>query len=643
MSVVPTSTARVSNQLRAQLAQGHIARTQRGLLQVQTELTTGHRINVSSDDPGDAAIVQQLQKTLEQRGVFLTNLRSAKSRLSEVDSTLSDLTDLVRQAQQIASANVGSDVPPDQRAGAAAIVDTLLNQVLSLANKQFEGSFLFGGDRATEAPFSASGGGVRYNGTGNVLANAFDEGADLPFTVSGADVFGALSTRVHGRTDLAPSLSATTRLADLPVATGNGVRHGKVLLGNGSSTATVDLSAADTVGDVIAAINAAGVGSITASIAPDGNSLRLSAGATDDVTLVEVGGGSIASDLGLLTPTGGGAGVALDGADVKPAVSPLTALASLRGGAGIDLTSGIKVTSGGTTETLTFAGATTVQDLLNAINGAHAGVVARINADTTGIDVLNPVQGTKVTVGENGGTTAADLGVLTFSPSTPQADLNGGTGVRTVAGVDFRVTASDGSTFDVALGSAGTVADVLWVINTAATSAGVAVSASLSGSGGGITLTDSTGGSGTLSVTPQNFSPAAADLGLDEAPVANVIVGRDVGAASPRGLFANLAKLRDALRANDSAGVTAAAEGLTQDDSRVTRIRGETGARVQEMDAREQRLDDQNVATEALLSSLADTDLTEAITRFQTLQTTLQATLQTTARVLDLSLLDFLA
>ena len=46
--------------------------------------------------------------------------------------------------------------------------------------------------------------------------------------------------------------------------------------------------------------------------------------------------------------------------------------------------------------------------------------------------------------------------------------------------------------------------------------------------------------------------------------------------------------------------------------------------------------------TTKLLSDLKDTDFTEAISRFQTLQTALQASLQTTAKIMNLSLMDFL-
>ena len=63
---------------------------------------------------------------------------------------------------------------------------------------------------------------------------------------------------------------------------------------------------------------------------------------------------------------------------------------------------------------------------------------------------------------------------------------------------------------------------------------------------------------------------------------------------------------------------------------------------VQELESRQNRLADQNLATQSLLSSLQDTDFTEAISRFQTLQTSLQASLQTGASMLNLSLLDFL-
>jgi flagellar hook-associated protein 3 FlgL len=220
------------------------------------------------------------------------------------------------------------------------------------------------------------------------------------------------------------------------------------------------------------------------------------------------------------------------------------------------------------------------------------------------------------------------------------AELNDGRGVSTVTGPEFQITRRDGTSFQVEISGATTVQDVIDAINTA--DAGGGVTASFATTGNGLVLTDSTGGAGQLSAFSINFSTAAKDLGLDQASAGNTLAGADTNRIETPGVFGNLQKLRVALQASDQKAITAAAEGLKADYDRIVRVRGETGARVQELDARQNRLADENLSTTKLLSDLRDTDFTDAISRFQTLQTALQASMQTTAKVLNLSLMDFL-
>src|SRR3954465_384913 len=200
-------------------------------------------------------------------------------------------------------------------------------------------------------------------------------------------------------------------------------------------------------------------------------------------------------------------------------------------------------------------------------------------------------------IGENGGTTAADLGIRSYSPATSLADLNDGKGVRTVAGNDLTITASNGASFGVDLSAAPTdVQGVIAAINAAAGAAGVNVVADFTTSGNGIRLTDNTGGGTAFTIGPTNYSNAVADLGFAAGASGNVITAADVAPVRSKGLFSDLGKLRDALQSNDQTGITAAAEGLAGDFDRVSRMRGETGARVQEMESRQSRIEDQNVA-----------------------------------------------
>ncbi|MDB5333738.1 MAG: hypothetical protein JWP03_4889 [Phycisphaerales bacterium] len=640
MNIQPLQLARVSNLLSSSITQTQLTATEQQLLDVENQLSTGKRISQASQDPGAASIAIQLQKTLDTRQAYMGNLTQAQSQLGQVDTTLNNLTQLVQQAQSIASANVGSTVTASQRQGASAVVDSLYSQAVSLANTQFEGAYLFAGDKATAPPFVATAGGVQFVGSTNVLQNTYDAHTNLPFMVSGADVFGALSSRVQGTTDLTPNLTAQTRLADLRGANATGVHLGSILLGNGTTTKLVDLSHADNVGDVANAINAAGLGNISASIT--GQGLTLSTTGGDNITVQDVGGATTAADLGIARATGAGAGTALVGANVKPNLTVLTPVSALNAGVGIDLTHGLKITNGSNSATVTFAASATVGDLLNTINGSGVAVQAQINSAGTGIDILNPTQGTQLTVSENGGTTAADLGVRSFGPASPLSELNNGNGVHlATGGPDFNITRSDGTTFSVTLAGSVTVQDVINKINTA--SGGVGLTAAFSNTTNGITLTDTAGGAGTLTIAQGNYSTAATDLGLTSAPAAGgTITGADVNPVTASGVFANLDKLRKALNNNDQAGITAAAQGLQGDYDRVVRVRGQAGARVQEMQSRQGQLQDQNLATQTLLSQMTDTDFAATVAKFQTLQTSLQATLATSAKVLQESLLNFL-
>src|SRR5690242_19817443 len=132
MAILPLNVARVSNAMKLNTASSTLTRTQAQLLVVQNELSTGKKLNSPSDAPGDAAIAQQLHKVLEQRSAFLTNIQQGTSQLSAVDSTLGSVNDLLALAQTIASSNVGSDVTADQRASAAEVVKSIMNQMLSL-------------------------------------------------------------------------------------------------------------------------------------------------------------------------------------------------------------------------------------------------------------------------------------------------------------------------------------------------------------------------------------------------------------------------------------------------------------------------------------------------------------------------------
>jgi flagellar hook-associated protein 3 FlgL len=636
MSVIPIGLTRISSLMQADLTSQNIDGTQAELLKVENELSTGQAINTPSDNPSAASMIMQLQQSLNTQQTYNDTINTATAQLSETDSSLGNLTTLLQQAQQIASADVGSDVTATQRQSDVAVVQSIYNQSLSIANQQYNGQYLFGGATGNTQPFVESNGVVQYVGSSQTLQNNIDTGISVSFQANGAQVFGSLTSGVTGSANLTPALTAQTRLSDLGGASNDGIQLGSIQLSNGAVTQTVDLSSASSVGDVVNLINQAAVGGITASIT--GQGLTLTGSPTGNITVT----GTTAQDLGIATPAAGeGVDTPDVGSSLNPRVTLLTPISTLRNGLGID-NSGLTITNGQITKTITWPPGGTVQDMLNAINGAGLGVQAQINSAGTGIDILNASQGTSLSVGENGGQTAADLGVQSLALSTPLSQLNNGAGVQTAGGAtpDFQITASDGSTFQVSISGAQTVQDVINAINTAASPK---VTASLAANGSGIVLTDTSGGTGPFSVTPLNQSNAAADLGLNVPASGNTITGADVGAPTSQGIFGDLQALMAGLQSGDQQAITSAGTNIQNDTNNVIEQRGQTGAVEQELASRQTDLTQQNTATQSLLSQLQNVDMTQAVTQLQTLQTSLQASYETAASTLQVSLLNFLA
>ncbi len=212
-------------------------------------------------------------------------------------------------------------------------------------------------------------------------------------------------------------------------------------------------------------------------------------------------------------PNNTGNGTVIDGWNNPGSV------ATTSGGSGqaLDQTSGLQIVNGGKTYSIDISGAKTVQDLLSAINSSGAGVVASINASRTSINVQSTLSGSNFSIGENGGTTATQLGLRSLDhihPAGRSQQRCVGVNLST-SGPDFTISTQGGVSVPVSLAGATTIGDVINDINTATQTAGVPLVAQLAAVGNGIELVDNEpAAAGTLSVTAGTSGNAVTALGF---------------------------------------------------------------------------------------------------------------------------------
>jgi flagellar hook-associated protein 3 FlgL len=124
------------------------------LSQVQTQISSGRRINSVAEDPGNASHILSLRRTAAQLEQFGRNLNAAEASLSNTDASLDTLTGVFTRLRELA---VSADVEEDQFANINSEVEQLFDEVLRLANTRLGDRFLYGGLVTDAGPYVKGG------------------------------------------------------------------------------------------------------------------------------------------------------------------------------------------------------------------------------------------------------------------------------------------------------------------------------------------------------------------------------------------------------------------------------------------------------------------------------------------------------
>ncbi len=643
MGVSPVNVTRVSHNLRAFNLLNTVRANHVSLFRIQNQLASGLRFNAPSEDPTRAADAIKLDRRMDILDQVERNLLRVNEMLREGESATQQAVELVTEAHTLALSMAGDTASPGERESIRVVVESLLDQLITVGNRRHLDNYLFSGHYGADVPFELGNDGVLYRGDDGQLQTIVDSDlSEDTFTISGMEFFNAVSDAVQGFADLDPAVTQETRLIDLNGATGSGVSTGRILVSDGVEQVEIDLTGCDTVGDVLDKLNAELPATLRASLSTRGIDINPIGARVLDITVTDLAGGNAAVELGIHTdvPVRD-----IQGEDIDPRLTLRTALADLNAATGIDLSSGLTIRVGQEVASISFNDAETLEDVLNRINQSNIGVLAQIGADGKTIEVRNRVSGADMWIEENGGQAATALGVRSMYAGTRLADLNDGLGVESLEDYDdIRITTADGTTIDIDLDdlnlATATLQDVIDLFNARG---GGAVSAALSATGNGITVTDNTAGAGTLRIERLNLSPVIDGLGLDVTATGDTLVGRDVNPIKVDSAFTALLELRAALQADDSQAISAAGRRLTANLDHMQEVQGKLAAKAAAMLERASRVENETTATRVLQSDVRDVDLSEAIVRFQQVQTALQANLATASRIINLSLLDYLS
>ncbi len=643
---------RVTNNMISNRVVFNMQRSLGRFFDLETQMSSGRRINKPSDDPSGTLRDLNYRTELAKIEQYQKNISQALNWTATYDQVLADTKNFVSEAKEIAVAMSNDTYDDIAREASAGQIRSLIDQITSLANTRLEDRAIFAGHRTRITPFNVNATGAVYGGNNGQIEFEVDNGQRLSVNLPGDDVFLKRLGRLGEDSDLNIGVTGATLLNTL--RRGDGVDQASgftVTDRNLNITATIDLSdpAITTIDQALAKINAdlaaAGITDLTAEIGPDGNNI-----------------------LWNTTPSG--------------LVSGATELDRLHDGAGVVTEPGVfRVFDGGIIDiTVNVSDAETLDDVItmfndamNAASGSYpelANVSMTLNAAGTGLQIddtnvppvglqiedapdgnsiaqqlgiagtigaqrigddLNP--GSSFAVSENGGTTAADLGLQAeFLVDYPGSDLDA---LLTVDSLIDSISAGNGFdrgeiviwqgernlVIDLEDPTIVTIQDVLDRLNGSA----LDITATINEAGTGIQI-ENNDPTRSLTVEDGRESRSAKDLGI-------------YGSTDMVGTMIMLA---NALDNNDRDGAGRLLEPLDASIEAMLDARGTVGTRTVRLETTNTRLVDMHLSFTRLLSEVEDADLTDVLTKLSTYEANYQSALIAGAKIIQPSLLDFL-
>ncbi|MFQ5431465.1 MAG: flagellar hook-associated protein FlgL, partial [Nitrospinota bacterium] len=387
---------RVTNRMMYENTLINVMRQNEGMLKWQEQISSGKRVNRPSDDPVSMGEILKFQTRLDRNDRYESLGVQAEAFLNTSDSLIGDATQLAVRANELALSMANGTASAQTRQTTAVEISTMIQRAIQVGNSSIGSDYIFGGRQTNLVPITTNG---LYSGDHTQLTAEVNQNVIVNMSVLASEFLTA---------DMNPQLNSATPIAQLNG--GTGVAAGTfTVTDRAGGTGSVTVNAGDTVGTVIAAINASGA-NVTAGFSADGMSITI----TDNNTsvtgplVISDTSGTPAADLGI---AGSRPLSSFTGDDLNPDVTGTTLLSDLYGGGGLTLND-IIVRNGAASATVTFAGATTVADVLTALNASPTNITAALNANGTAVTITSNNAATVAYAVEAGtGNTAELLGI----------------------------------------------------------------------------------------------------------------------------------------------------------------------------------------------------------------------------------------
>lgn len=180
---------RVTSMMQGTQLLRNIRNNNSGITDLQNKLATGQRIHRPGDDPIGIGYLMRYNSELNRNEQFLENARTAMAYLDVMDSLMQQISDVLYRAQRLAQQGGTGTTTEDARLHIAAEVKHLKEQLVNIGNSNFNGRYLFNGQKTDQPPYTLDNAANDTTDRGVFYLNV-SPNTSVPVSITGELIFG---------------------------------------------------------------------------------------------------------------------------------------------------------------------------------------------------------------------------------------------------------------------------------------------------------------------------------------------------------------------------------------------------------------------------------------------------------------------
>ncbi|MFH5834871.1 flagellar hook-associated protein FlgL [Proteiniclasticum sp. C24MP] len=160
----------------------------------QNQLSTGKEISKPSDNPILVARVMGLDNNIRTNEQYGRNIDDSLGWTDTADGAMNEITSVVQRARELVVYGANGSLSDTDRLALRDEVEMLKGQMVQMLNTNYDGRFIFGGQKTTEPPFSIGAddkmtyaGGKNADGEG-LISREIAQGVSIHIESDGSQI-----------------------------------------------------------------------------------------------------------------------------------------------------------------------------------------------------------------------------------------------------------------------------------------------------------------------------------------------------------------------------------------------------------------------------------------------------------------------